>query len=271
MQTIYKTLCNINFSILDNDIINNDVLTIKAKSILIYLLSKPKDWQLRIGDIKKKLHIGTHSVRSALKNLIAAGYIFYRRMKTGHTVWTIYDKPHLTQVIDIQPQTDKPHVAYQSVIVNTDKTLSIEIQQPDIIEPPAMPVVVVYGEDQPDTIEQSEELIFPQPLDVKQRKTAKHILKTRLKRQEMAQELLFALAYAITNQRINSVPAYLNGLVNAANAGTFTSPNTAQSKPITGGKPLIPIWITPPSNPTPPDKARGFIGGLRNALSGVKA
>ena len=271
MQTIYKTLCNINFSILDNDIINNDVLTIKAKSILIYLLSKPKDWQLRIGDIKKKLHIGTHSVRSALKNLIAAGYIFYRRLKTGHTVWTIYDKPHLTQVIDIQPQTDKPQQGSKHVLVNTDKTLSIEIQQPDIIEQPAETVVVSQIIDQPDIIEQSEELIFPQQLDGKQRKTAKHILKTRLKHQKMAQELLFALAYAMTNTQINSIPAYLNGLINAANAGTFTAPNSAQSKPITGGKPLIPLWVTPPSNPTPPDKAKGLIGGLRNALAGVKS
>ncbi len=271
MQTIFKTPITINFSILDNDIINDDVLTIKAKSVLIYLLSKPKDWQLRIGDIKKKLHIGTHSVRSALKNLIAAGYIFYRRLKTGHTVWTIYDTPHpKTQVIDIQPQTDNPHQGSKHVLVNTDKTLSIEIQQPNIIEPPAVPVVVSQIIEQ-DIIEQSEELIFPQQLDPKQRKTAKHILKTRLKRQEMAQELLFALAYAMTNTQINSVPAYLNGLVNAANNGTFTAPNTAQNKSPQGGKPLIPIWVTPASNPTPKDKAKGLIGGLRSALAGIKS
>ena len=268
MQTIFKTPCNINFSILDNDIVNDAVLTIKAKAVLIYLLSKPHDWQLRIGDIKKKLHIGTHSVRSALKNLMQSGYVFYRRLASGHTVWTIYDKP---QHIDIQPQTDKPQQGSKHVLVNTDKTLSIEIQQPDIIEQSVETVVVSQNEGQSDIIKQSKliDIVYPDQLDAKQRKTAKHILKTRLKEQKMAQEILFSLAYAMTNTQINSIPAYLNGLINAANAGTFTAPNSAQSKPITGGTPLIPVWVAPKSNPTQKDVAKGFIGGLRDALRGV--
>ncbi len=271
MQTIFKTPCNINFSILDNDIVNDAVLTIKAKAVLIYLLSKPHDWQLRIGDIKKKLHIGTHSVRSALKNLMQSGYVFYRRLASGHTVWTIYDKPHLTQVIDIQPQTDNPHSGFQPVIANTDKPLKIKIQQRDIIEQSVETVVVSQNEGQSDIIKQSKliDIVYPDQLDAKQRKTAKHILKTRLKEQKMAQEILFALSYAMTNTQINSIPAYLNGLINAANAGTFTAPNSAQSKPITGGKPLIPVWVAPKSNPTQKDVAKGFIGGLRDALRGV--
>ena len=267
MQTIIKTPISSNFSILNNDIINDDILSIKAKSVLIYLLSKPKDWQLRISDIKNKLHIGSHSIRSALKNLMQAGYVCYQRLKTGHTIWTIYDKPqNKSQVIDIQPQTDNPHVENQHVIVNTDETLNIEIQQPCTIYPPAKIVVVsLENENQNDTIEQSE-LIYPTQLDAKQKKTARHILKTRLKRQEMAQELLFALAYAMTSKEIKSIPAYINGLINAANNGTFTTINSATSKPLS--KPLIPIWIAPVSNPTPRDKAKTFIAVLRDAISG---
>ena len=268
MQTIFKTPCNINFSILDNDIVNDAVLTIKAKAVLIYLLSKPHDWQLRIGDIKKKPHIGTHSVRSALKNLMQSGYVFYRRLASGHTVWTIYDKP---QHIDIQPQTDKPQQGSKHVLVNTDKPLKIKIQQHSLIEQSVGTVVVSQNEGQSDIIKQSKliDIVYPDQLDAKQRKTAKHILKTRLKEQKMAQEILFALSYAMTNTQINSIPAYLNGLINAANAGTFTAPNSAQSKPITGGKPLIPVWVAPKSNPTQKDVAKGFIGGLRDALRGV--
>lgn len=277
MQTIIKTPISSNFSILNNDIINDDILSIKAKSVLIYLLSKPKDWQLRISDIKRKLHIGSHSARAALKNLMQAGYVFYKRLASGHTIWTIYDKPQTnlkTQPVDIQPQTDNPHSGFQPVIVNIDKTLNIEVQQPDTIDPPAKIVVVsLENENQSDIIEQTElttghhDLVYPAQLDAKQRKTAKHIIKTRLKRQEMAQELLFSLAYAMTTQKINSVPAYLHGLVNACNNGTFTTINSATSKPLS--KPIIPLWVAPVSNPTPKDKAKLLIGGLRDALRSV--
>ena len=277
MQTVIKTPTTANFSILDNAVINADVLTIKAKAVLIYLLTKPKDWQLRVGDIKRKLHIGTHSIRSALKNLMQAGYIFYRRLASGHTIWTIYDTPQsITQPVDIQPQTDNPHADFQHVIVNTDKPLSIKIQQHAMLEQSVETVVVsLKNENQSDIVEQSElieqalestDLVYPDQLDVKQKKTARHILKTRLKRQEMGQELLFALSYAMTSKEIKSIPAYFSGLVNAANNGTFTTISSATSKPLS--KPIIPLWVSPPANPTPKDKAKGFIGGLRDALRG---
>ena len=274
-MTVIKTPHTSNFSILGNAVLNTDVLTIKAKAVLIYLLSKPHDWELRISDIKRKLHIGTHSIRSALKNLMQAGYVFYKRLASGHTIWTIYDTPQsITQPVDIQPQTDNPHAGFQPVIVSTDEAVNIEGQQLDIIEQSVEPVVVSQNEGQSDIIEQSElttehqDLVYPHQLDVKQKKTARHILKTRLKRQEMGQELLFVLGYAMTSAQINSVPAYLNGLVNACNAGTFTSAKDSGSKPPQGGQPLIPIWIEPASIPTPKDKAKGFIDGLRDALRG---
>ena len=276
MQTIFSTPHTSNFSILDNALINEDVLTIKAKAVLIYLLSKPTDWQLRISDIKRKLHIGSHSARSALKNLMQAGYVFYKRLASGHTIWTIYDKPqNKSQVIDIQPQTDNPYSGFQPVIVNTEKETNKKTTTGAINPPAKIVVVSLEKENQSDIIERTElttehhDLVYPDQLDARQRKTARHIIKTRLKEQKMAQEILFALGYAMTSAQINSVPAYLNGLINASNAGTFTGVKEASTKPPQGGKPLIPVWIAPVSTPTPKDKAKGFIGGLRDALRGV--
>lgn len=257
------------YLILNTAVINDDRLTIKARSVLIYLLSKPKDWQLRISDIKRKLDIGTHSVRSALKQLQAAGYAIYHRLKTGHTVWTIFDTPQNQQNSDVStaitPQVENPHVVFRPVLVNietaqnketTTKTLEIEQKA----------VVVFSTEDNhSDTITECE-LTYSEQLDQKQRKTAKHIIK-RLKEPKMAQEVLFALAYAMTSQQIKSIPAYLNGLVNAANNGTFTAINESSSKPQIGGKPLIPIWQGHQEvTPTAHDKAKTFINGLREAL-----
>ena len=58
-----------------NNIIDNPELSGKAKWILIYLLSKPQDWQVYEKDIKNHCTDGKHSIRSGIQELIKAGYI----------------------------------------------------------------------------------------------------------------------------------------------------------------------------------------------------
>ena len=69
-----------NFTIIDNKLINTPDLTPKAKWILIYILSKPYDWQVYEGDIKNHALIGRDAVRSGLKELIRCGYIDFFRV-----------------------------------------------------------------------------------------------------------------------------------------------------------------------------------------------
>jgi hypothetical protein len=84
----------------------------------------------------------------------------------------------------------------------------------------------------------------------------------------MQQEVLFSLAYAITNKTINSVPGYLNQLVTAAIKGTFTPLTAAGS--IKENKPLIPIWQGfGQSTPTNPEKAKSFLHQAKSALKKV--
>jgi hypothetical protein len=77
---IYKSVLTTNFSQTDNDLFNDGTMPFKAKYILVYLLSKPAHWQLKISDIKKRCNLGTHSVRQALKWLQQAGFMFYERL-----------------------------------------------------------------------------------------------------------------------------------------------------------------------------------------------
>jgi hypothetical protein len=61
MQTIYRTAPASNFTIYANDLINSDIPP-TPKSILIYLLSKPDTWRLKIHDIRKQLGLTAYAV-----------------------------------------------------------------------------------------------------------------------------------------------------------------------------------------------------------------
>jgi hypothetical protein len=266
MQTIYLTPATINFTQIPNRLIASQI-PLAAKAILNYLLSKPKDWLMRRTDLKRTLGLTGYAIQKGLSWLQSNGYAFFTRIN-GYTTWQFYDAPQTTKTATspaIAECIENQYVENQHVLQITEKETNKKTTT-GTIDPPAKIVVVsLENENQSDIIEQSE-LIYPDQLDVKQKKTARHILKTRLKRQEMGQELLFALAYAMTSKEIKSIPAYFSGLVNAANNGTFTTISSATSKPLS--KPIIPLWVSPPANPTPKDKAKGFIGGLRDALRG---
>ena len=73
MQTIYRTAPASNFAIFSNELVNTP-MPFKAKEVLIYLLSKPKDWRVKVADIRSSLALTTHTIRRSLEWLQSAGY-----------------------------------------------------------------------------------------------------------------------------------------------------------------------------------------------------
>lgn len=61
--------------------VNDSSISWKAKGVLLYLLSKPDDWKVYENDIVKHARDGRDSVRSAIKELIKAGYISRTRQR----------------------------------------------------------------------------------------------------------------------------------------------------------------------------------------------
>src|SRR5664279_4066635 len=94
MQTIIKTAPTSNFTIYANDLINSSIPP-TPKAILLYLLSKPVTWQLKTHDLRKQLGLTAYAVKKALRWLCSAGFAAYVRLRTGHTVWRIFDKPQV--------------------------------------------------------------------------------------------------------------------------------------------------------------------------------
>jgi len=227
---IYRTALTSNFTVFANDLINSNIPS-TPKNILIYLLSKPANWQPKAHDIQKKLGLTAYSVKKALRWLCSAGYAAYIRLKSGHTIWQIFSKPNLQQPEEnthspvLIPQVEIPQMAFQPVLI---KTKTEEINKPLPSAAPAQKSIVVV-----------DELIYPVQLNPSQKKACKSVIK-KVKQPELQQPVLFALAYAMTQHKINSVPAYLQGLVKRANNGTFEA--TQADSSINTNKPLIPIW-----------------------------
>lgn len=79
------------FVMIDRRPIENPKLSWKAKGILAYLLSRPDNWVVRLGDLVKRSPDGAHAVRQAIKELRAVGHITYKtERENGHIKqWTL--------------------------------------------------------------------------------------------------------------------------------------------------------------------------------------
>ncbi len=89
-----------NFTIVPNDIAQNNTLSYKARGMFLYLWSLPNDWEISLKDIEAHSdHDGQVAVRTGAAELEAAGYLTYERVRIDgkfvDTSWTISDSPSL--------------------------------------------------------------------------------------------------------------------------------------------------------------------------------
>lgn len=79
------------FFMMDNNTINNTKLSLQATAILTYLISKPDNWVVRIKDIVSHFTNGYTSVRSAFKELVSAGYLVHKPVRSNNGRMLYYD------------------------------------------------------------------------------------------------------------------------------------------------------------------------------------
>lgn len=70
------------FTQIENATIQDPNLSLKSKGLLIYMLSLPEDWDYTISGLSAKCKEGKASIRSAISELMEAGYIM-RRLARG--------------------------------------------------------------------------------------------------------------------------------------------------------------------------------------------
>lgn len=127
IKYIIRTPKEDNFTRVDNILVNDKSLSLKAKGIMLYILSKPDDWKVYIKEITKNNKDGIDSVRSGINELLLLKYIQRekRRGEDGTYAWEyiINENPYNTTN---QSTLDYPDMDYPGMenptILTTDST-----------------------------------------------------------------------------------------------------------------------------------------------------
>lgn len=87
-----------NWTPIDNAVLRNADLSLRARGLLGYLLSMPADWRINAESIARATKEGRDAVRGALRELKKFGYIVYEKIQdavTGQwsTASTVYEVP----------------------------------------------------------------------------------------------------------------------------------------------------------------------------------
>lgn len=96
---IHRTEHTDNYTIVSNDILNDQRISEGAKIVLLYMLSCRDDWNFNTKGIASCLNLSVGAVNSRVKELQSAGYVLIKktRGKRGHfsdCEWDIYETPY---------------------------------------------------------------------------------------------------------------------------------------------------------------------------------
>ena len=112
-MAIIKTKRAANFTTIPNALVNDSRLKWNDLGMLVYLLSKPETWAVRVDALVKERGIGRDAVYVILKRLRDFGYAKLVKYSNGSTEWTIFDEPHeentdLAETCITKPNQENP-------------------------------------------------------------------------------------------------------------------------------------------------------------------
>lgn len=86
------------FVMIDKRPLEKPYLSWKAKGLLAYLLSRPDNWKVRLGDLVKRSTDGEHATRSALDELKAVKHLKVDKVRaedgTFEWIYTVFEQPY---------------------------------------------------------------------------------------------------------------------------------------------------------------------------------
>lgn len=109
-MAVMRIIKNTNFSIVSNSIIRDTRLSLKARGLLILMLSLPDCWQFSIKGLATLSGEGNDSIRGGIKELEEVGYLSRKRKhlpngRLGEMEYTLYEQ---AQPKEANPASDLP-------------------------------------------------------------------------------------------------------------------------------------------------------------------
>lgn len=129
------------FLIIDNSVLRDPTLSLKAKGLLAYMLSRPDDWVFSVKGLANASKDGIDSVRAAITELEKRGHLVRTRVRSHgryqEVVYDIYERPIPVQEIPTQVKTKKAVPDEEKeAIPNTDLS-STDIPMTESIKNPS--------------------------------------------------------------------------------------------------------------------------------------
>ena len=102
------------FTAIPNSLLQDQRLSCRDRGLLVWMLSKPPNWQFtKKGILAEMEQDGERSVQAGVKKLQETGYLIIKRERQGKgklakTIWSVYDIPQLQNAVTEPPQPGKP-------------------------------------------------------------------------------------------------------------------------------------------------------------------
>jgi len=105
---------------IDKTSVYDSDLSWKAKGLLLYLLSRPENWDFYLSEVIKHATDGKSSVSAGIRELEEAGYLVRERLreedgKYGSMLYLVYEKPQNMAPASESTYTRKSHVGKSHV------------------------------------------------------------------------------------------------------------------------------------------------------------
>lgn len=102
-----------NFTVVSNDILMNNYMSMKATCLLMKMLGKPDNWDYTINGMRTFCTEGRDAIRSALKELEKFGYLERRKVRDSRGRYTdieyiIYEEPISRSPRSAYPESENP-------------------------------------------------------------------------------------------------------------------------------------------------------------------
>ena len=102
-----------NFTVVSNDILMNNYMSMKATCLLMKMLGKPDNWDYTINGMRTFCSEGRDAIRSALKELEKFGYLERRKVRDSRGRYSdieyiIYEEPISRSPRSAYPESENP-------------------------------------------------------------------------------------------------------------------------------------------------------------------
>lgn len=135
-MTIIKHKKEVDFTTIYNDCINDRKLKTDSLAILVYVMSKPDDWEIKIKEISNRFSLGRDSVDRAIKCLVSAGYMrrVQKRVCDGSFARLVIYASDKPMFLEETQNKQQPEIQGINITENTNKQPFTEIQETVTVE-----------------------------------------------------------------------------------------------------------------------------------------